>query len=96
MTSAADPATFQSIGPQPVRMLDGSRMVMRGVQGVIGAALLFTAAGLWIAPDASWSQDILLFKLMASIFVGLVIVFEVNVRGVKRVPFRFVQRCCNA
>ena len=32
MTSAADPATFQSIAPQPVRMVDGSRMMMRGVQ----------------------------------------------------------------
>ena len=67
MTSAADPATFESIGPQPVSMLDGSRMLMRGVQGVVGFALILTAVGLWVAPGANWSQELLLIKLLASV-----------------------------
>ena len=71
MTSAADPATFESIGPQPVSMLDGTRMVMRGVQGVVGVALVMTAVGLWIAPGTTWTHDLLLMKLMVSILVGL-------------------------
>ena len=72
MTSAADPATFESIGPQPVSMLDGTRMVMRGVQGVVGVALVMTAVGLWIAPGTTWTHDLLLMKLMVSVLVGLI------------------------
>ncbi len=72
MTSAADPATFDSIAPQSARMLDGSRMVLRGVQGVFGAALLIAAAGLWIAPGASWAQETMLLKLFASILCAMV------------------------
>lgn len=71
MTSAADPATFASISPQPVRTLDGNRMMMRGLQGVIGAALVLTALGLWFAPGASWAQDVLLMKLGASVVAGM-------------------------
>ena len=72
MSSAANPASFTSIGPQPVRTLDGSRMLLRGVQGIIGFALLLTALGLWLAPGASWSQDVLLMKLGASAVAGMV------------------------
>jgi hypothetical protein len=72
MTSAADPATFQSIAPQPVRMVDGSRMMMRGVQGVLGFALIIVALGLWFAPGASWAEDLLLMKLLASAAGGMI------------------------
>lgn len=72
MTSAADPATFDSLAPQPARMLDGSRMVLRGVQGVIGAALIMAAIGIWIAPGANWAQELLLIKLLASVLSGAV------------------------
>ncbi len=71
MSSAADPATFASIGPQPARTLDGSRMLLRGLQGVIGVALLLTALGLWLAPGASWAQDVMLMKLGASAIAGM-------------------------
>lgn len=72
MTSAADPATFESIGPQPVSMLDGGRMLMRGVQGVVGVALLLTAIGLWVAPGTTWSQDLMMIKLLVSVVGGLI------------------------
>ncbi len=71
MSSAADPATFASIRPQPVRTVDGSRMLLRGLQGVIGAALLLSAVGLWLAPGASWAQDLLLMKLCVSAVAGM-------------------------
>lgn len=72
MTSAADPATFDSLAPQPTRMLDGSRMLMRGIQGVVGAALIMAAAGIWVAPGANWAQELLLIKLLASVVSGVV------------------------
>jgi hypothetical protein len=46
-------------------------MLLRGVQGVLGAALMLTAIGLWIAPGASWAQDVLLMKLCASAIAGM-------------------------
>ncbi len=72
MTSAADPATFESIAPQPTRTLDGSRLVARGFQAIVGVALILTAIGLWVAPGASWAQDLLLMKLLASAVGGMV------------------------
>ncbi|MEM1076818.1 MAG: hypothetical protein AAF665_07460 [Pseudomonadota bacterium] len=66
MTSAADPATFESIGPQPARTLNGSRMVVRGFQCLVGGALMLTALGLWIAPGANWASDLMLIKLLVS------------------------------
>ncbi|MEM1350716.1 MAG: hypothetical protein AAGF27_00140 [Pseudomonadota bacterium] len=66
MTSAADPATFDAVAPKTARSLDGSRLVTRGFQGIVGCAMLITAVGLWFAPGASWAQDLLLMKLLAS------------------------------
>ena len=76
MTSAADPATFDSIGAHvgahPARTLDGSRMLWRGFQGVLGLSLILTAIGLWFAPGANWAQDLLLMKLLVSSVGGMV------------------------
>ena len=72
MTSAADPVGFDSLKPQPARMLNGDRMIMRGAQGVVGCAFVLAAFGLWFAPGASWAQDVLLMKLCASAVGGLV------------------------
>lgn len=66
MTSTVDPVTFDSIAPQPVRTVDGTRMLWRGAQGVVGAALILTALGLWIAPGASWDHELALLKLLIS------------------------------
>ena len=72
MTSAADPATFESLAPQSARMLEGSHMMLRSIQGVFGAALLITAAALWMAPGSSYAQDTLLLKLFASVLCAIV------------------------
>ena len=72
MTSAADPATFASIAPQPVRMTDGTRMVLRFLQGVVGTALVITAVGIWFAPGANWAPDLMLMKLLASVACAVV------------------------
>lgn len=71
MTSTVDPVNFETIAPQPVRTVDGSRMILRGVQGVVGAALILTALGLWLAPGASWDHELMLFKLLASAVGGM-------------------------
>lgn len=71
MSSTVDPVNFETIAPQPVRTADGSRMVMRGVQGVVGAALILTALGLWVAPGASWDHELMLLKLLASAVGGM-------------------------
>ncbi|WP_298836428.1 hypothetical protein [uncultured Roseobacter sp.] len=71
MTSATNAADFKAIAPQPARMLDGGRMLLRGALGVIGAALILTAVGLWLAPGADWSQDLLLIKLLVSVIGGM-------------------------
>ncbi len=70
MSSAADPVSFASLRPQPVRMLDGQRMLLRVIQALFGAALLIAALGLWLAPGASWETDLVLVKLVASLFAG--------------------------
>ncbi|WP_227267831.1 hypothetical protein [Roseobacter weihaiensis] len=72
MTSAADPANFESIGPQPVRAVDGGRMLWRALQGVLGGALVMAAFGLWFAPGANWGHDVLLLKLLGSAVAGMV------------------------
>lgn len=72
MTSAADPATFASIAPQPVRMTDGSRMVIRFLMGVVGTALVITAVGIWLASGANWAPELMLMKLLASVLCGAV------------------------
>lgn len=70
MTSAADPATFASIEPQPVRMTDGTRLVLRFMQGIVGTALLLTAIGIWVAPGANWAPDLMMMKLLTSVACG--------------------------
>jgi hypothetical protein len=72
MSSVVDPASFESIAPEQARSIDGSRIVTRGFQGVVGAALILTAMGLWLAPGANWAEDLLLMKLLVSSVGGMV------------------------
>ena len=70
MTLAADLINTDATTAQPVRMLDGGRLVLRGIQRLLGASLIVAAFGLWLAPDSSFENDLLLFKLLLSIVLG--------------------------
>ena len=66
MTATADFIQTSSPAHEPVRMVDGGRMLIRGAQRVSGAALLLSAFGLWLIP-ASAQHDVMLFRLMLSV-----------------------------
>ena len=73
MTAAADVILPETQLGEPARMVDGARMIVRGAQRIIGAALAMAALGLWLAPGSSWDGDVMLFKLILSltaIFAG--------------------------
>lgn len=73
MTATADFMNADATAPalEPVRIADGGRMVVRAAQRLTGAALVIAALGLWLAPGASWENDLMLFKLILSITAGL-------------------------
>lgn len=50
-----------------VQTLDGGRLMVRGGQRVLGAALILAAVGLWIMPGAEFSNDVMLMKLVLSL-----------------------------
>jgi hypothetical protein len=67
MTASAD---FMDAGNpviEPIVTTDGSRMVLRILQRLVGFSLALAAAALWIAPGANWEADVMLFKLILSI-----------------------------
>ena len=66
MTAAAD-LTHRRVPMLPVRLADGSRMVVRAGQRLIGAAILIAAAGLWLLPAGGWDAGVVLFKLVLSL-----------------------------
>ncbi len=67
MTATADFMDAPAPASEPVRMADGGRMIVRGVQRLVGVSLTIAALGLWLAPGSSWENDIMLFKLILSI-----------------------------
>lgn len=67
MTATVDFSKSDATALEPVRMVDGGRMIMRGTQRLLGAALALAALGLWFAPGASDGGDIVLFKLILSL-----------------------------
>ncbi len=67
MTATAEFMTRPSAATLPVRMADGGRMIVRGSQRLLGAALTLAAIGLWLAPGAAWESDVMLFKLILSL-----------------------------
>jgi len=71
MTATADMMIDQAAALQPVRSVDGGRMMMRLGMRLIGAALVLAALGVWFAPGATWESDVLLFKLVLSVCGGL-------------------------
>jgi len=62
--------------------VDGSRMILRTVHRIAGVALVVTASGLWIAPGADWSHDVMLMKMGLSV-MALMIGFWCMLAGVR-------------
>lgn len=73
MTAASDFMNADTTAPAlaPVRAADGGRMLVRAAQRLTGVALVIAALGLWLAPGASWENDVMLFKLILSLTAGL-------------------------
>jgi hypothetical protein len=72
MTSFADTASFASIAPTSASPFDGAGKLARGLQGILGVAIILTVGGLWLAPGANWSQDLWLMKLLSSALGGMI------------------------
>ena len=71
MMSTAEFMNIKAATAEPVRMADGGRMIMRGTQRLFGVSLALAAVGLWLAPGASWENDVMLFKLILSVMAVL-------------------------
>ncbi len=67
MTATADFTNTPNPTAEPLRLADGGRIVMRGAQRLLGAALALSAVGMWFAPGTSAESDVMLFKLIFSL-----------------------------
>ncbi len=67
MTATAGFVDVKALAVEPVGVVDGGRMIIRGTQRLFGVSLTIAAIGLWLAPGASWESDVMLFKLILSI-----------------------------
>ncbi|MEM6887175.1 MAG: hypothetical protein AAF636_03445 [Pseudomonadota bacterium] len=66
MSDVAHPQSAEQMRSQPVDYLDGGRLIVRGFQLLIGAAMLIAALGVWFSPGASWAHELVLMKLLVS------------------------------
>ena len=71
MMSTAEFMNVKAAATNPVRMADGGRMIIRGAQRLLGVSLALAAVGMWLAPGASWENDVMLFKLILSLMAIL-------------------------
>lgn len=67
MTTALNAIQATPAIVQPMRVIEGSRMVLRAAQRLVGSAMALAAVCLWIVPGTSFEQDVMLFKLVLSI-----------------------------
>jgi hypothetical protein len=71
MTTTSDFIYSDAANGEGMHLVDGGRMIMRGIKRLIGVALVMAAVGLWAAPGASWESDVMLFKLGLSVSAAL-------------------------
>ncbi|WP_299693148.1 hypothetical protein [uncultured Tateyamaria sp.] len=55
----------------PVRTVDGRRWLARGAQRFSGIVMVMAVVGLWLQPGGAFEQDVMLFKLALSAFMGM-------------------------
>ena len=87
MSTATQFTPQPSIETQPAHMLDGSRLLTRGAQRLVGVAMIAAAIGLWVMPGSSFDSDLLLFKLLLSIVAGLVAIGLLQSAAPKATPY---------
>ena len=66
MTATADFMESKGRAVEPVRMADGGRMVIRGMQRLFGAALMLAAFG-GMSPRVAVQHDMMLLRLILSV-----------------------------
>lgn len=71
MSATAEVNELPKRESEPVSMIEGGHMIVRGAQSLLGTGLALAAVGLWFAPGANTESDIVLFKLVLSISAGL-------------------------
>ncbi|MGB7241602.1 MAG: hypothetical protein WBC93_05905 [Sulfitobacter sp.] len=72
MTTTSDITPENANALLNVMSVDGSRMMLRGAQRVIGVALVVASFGLWLSPGANFEPDLMLMKLMVSALTGII------------------------
>lgn len=82
MTATSDFMPEQQPYRASTGTVDGARMIWRGVQRISGVALVVAASGLWIAPGADWSNDVMLMKMGLSV-TALMVGFWLLLSGVR-------------
>ena len=55
-----------------IQTLDGGRLIVRGSQNLLGAALFLSAIGLWVMPGSDFSGGVLLMKLVLSLTAAII------------------------
>jgi hypothetical protein len=93
MQDTATP-TNQAIA-SPAQTLDGGRLMVRGGQSLLGAALILAAVGLWIMPGSEFSGDVMLMKLVLSLtaaFIGIMLTQQAKTPATPEVEIDTVRR----
>jgi hypothetical protein len=79
MTATSDFMTdgqLCSVANQPI---DGVDLLLRWLYRIVGVSLILASSGLWIAPGANWSSDVMLIKMGLSalaLMFGFWLTFE--------------------
>lgn len=72
MTTTADHSFEAKPAVGIVHMLDGGRLVLRLTMRLGAVSFAMVVLLIWIAPGATWDNDVMLFKLALSVISGLI------------------------
>ncbi len=66
MTITSDFMTSGQLQVSSGSTVGGARSILRLMQRLVGVSLLMASSGLWLAPGANWSNEIMLMKMALS------------------------------
>jgi len=78
MTATSDFRTDHMLYKVSNGAVQGTQLMVRFLQRLGGVSLIVAASGLWLAPGADWSSDVVLVKIglsASSLFLGFWLVF---------------------